>query len=147
MSDKADLDELARRYLDLWQDQMSALAADKDFTEALQKLMTNMGLAATAGPDAWSAWPAMMAGLNPAAFAEKSGHGQSGDRAGGRDGGSPGGSPAGAPSPAHASDGGLARLDEFARRLAALEERIATLEAGAPRSRKRASGGPRKSRS
>ena len=63
MSNKADLDELAQRYLDLWQDQMSALAADKDFAEALQQLMTGMGfgrhfgaggMGHLAGDDGWT---------------------------------------------------------------------------------------------
>ncbi|MDH3474917.1 MAG: hypothetical protein OEM59_14640, partial [Rhodospirillales bacterium] len=60
MSDKADLDELARRYLDLWQDQISALAGDPEVAESLSRL------AAAAGPGgsaAWAAWPAIMAGL------------------------------------------------------------------------------------
>ena len=66
MAERADLDELARRYLDLWQDQMTALAGDKEFAETVQRLMTTMGLAATAAPEFWRAWPATMAGLQAA---------------------------------------------------------------------------------
>ena len=52
MADRAELDELARRYLDLWQDQVSALADDPAFAESLNRMMQAMGL----GPGA--AWPA-----------------------------------------------------------------------------------------
>ena len=58
MADGADLEDLARRYLDLWQDQMSALAADKEFAEALTRLLTSMGRtgagAAVWGPGLWA---------------------------------------------------------------------------------------------
>ena len=43
MAERTDLDELARRYLDLWQDQMTALAGDEEFAETVQRLMTAMG--------------------------------------------------------------------------------------------------------
>jgi hypothetical protein len=49
MSDEANLDELARRYVELWQDQVSALAADPEFAEALGRLFNSMGL--TGAPD------------------------------------------------------------------------------------------------
>ncbi|MEE8505272.1 MAG: hypothetical protein V3S40_03520 [Kiloniellales bacterium] len=143
MSNKADLDELAQRYLDLWQDQMSALAADKDFAEALQQLMTGMGLAATSAPAAWGTWPAMMAGLDPAASMGQTAYGQTRDSAS-----NPKTRPAAGSAPAaDASDGGLAGLDEFARRIASLEERIAALEAGGKRRGGGTSSKPRKGRS
>ena len=50
MSDKADIDELARRYLDLWQDQMAAFAADPEVAETMNRL------AAAAGASAPAAW-------------------------------------------------------------------------------------------
>jgi len=62
MSEQADLDELARRYLDLWQDQMTALAGDREFAEALQQLMTGMGVTTTAAPEVLHAWSTMMTG-------------------------------------------------------------------------------------
>ena len=46
MADEADLDELARRYLDLWQDQMSALAGDEDFADTMGRIMAAGPLAA-----------------------------------------------------------------------------------------------------
>jgi uncharacterized protein YhaN len=135
MSERADLDELARRYLDLWQDQMTALAGDKEFAETLQRLMTTMGLAAGAAPEFWRAWPAMMAGLQPPQHGNRVSDEESRERAPG---------PA---SPAAASDGGESGLDQLARRLAALEERIAALEAAGSRGRGRAASKPRKGRS
>jgi uncharacterized protein YhaN len=135
MSERADLDELARRYLDLWQDQMSALAGDEEFAETLQRLMTTMGLAAGAAPEFWRAWPAVMAGLKPAQHGNRVSDEQSREGA------------AGPASPAAASDGGEPGLDRLARRLAALEKRVAALETGAPRGRERAASKPRKRRS
>ena len=65
MADEADLDELARRYLDLWQDQMSALAGDEDFADTMGRIMAAGPLAALppqSGPAAlWAAWPGLMA--------------------------------------------------------------------------------------
>ncbi len=138
MSEQADLDELARRYLDLWQDQMTALAGDREFAEALQRLMTTMGVAGGvaggAAPEFWRAWPAMMTGRQPGQQTEASTDDGTGGRA------------PGAPAAAAAPDGGGVDLDQFARRLAALEERIAALEAGVKRGRGGAAGKSRKPR-
>src|SRR3546814_17791033 len=65
--DGPDLDDLARRYVDLWQDQVSALAADPEFAESLQKVMAALGIAASGLPALWSAWPAALGSLLPAA--------------------------------------------------------------------------------
>ncbi|WP_242468918.1 hypothetical protein [Rhodovibrio salinarum] len=45
MAEQGDLDELARRYLDLWQDQMTALANDPDMAEATEQMLRLMGFA------------------------------------------------------------------------------------------------------
>ncbi len=159
MSERVDLDELARRYLDLWQDQMTALAGDREFAETMQQLMTTMGLAATAAPEFWRAWPATMAGLQAAEQTQGASDDQNREAgpgaparsargsAAGTAAGTPGGTPAGTAAPAAASDGGESGLDQLARRLAALEERIAALEAGGPKRRGRAASKPRKGRS
>lgn len=144
MSDQADLDELARRYLDLWQDQMTALAGDEEFAKTLQQLTTAMGAAATAGSTAWAAaWPAMMAGLQPPGATQRESDGQgaadeTGKGAEGTAAGAPGRQgaaveAAGATAAAGPPGGGGDVLEQLTRRLAALEERIAALEGGARR--------------
>jgi hypothetical protein len=45
MAEQADLDELARRYLDLWQDQMTALANDPEMAEAMEQMLRMLGFA------------------------------------------------------------------------------------------------------
>jgi 16S rRNA G527 N7-methylase RsmG len=138
MSEQADLDELARRYLDLWQDQMTALAGDREFTEALQQLMTTMGMAGematAAAPQFQRAWWGMMTGQQPSQQTEASADDGTGGRA------------PGAPAAAAAPDGGGLDLDQLARRLATLEQRIAALEAGVKRGRGGAAGKSRKPR-
>lgn len=151
MAEQADLDELARRYLDLWQDQMTALAGDKEFAETVQRLMTTMGMSATAGPEFWRAWPATMAGLQATEQTQGASDDQSretGPRAPtGSAEGSAAGTAARTAAPAAASDGGEPGLDQFARRLAALEQRIAALEAAGSGRRGGAASKPRKGRS
>jgi hypothetical protein len=63
MAEQGDLDELARRYLDLWQDQMTALANDPEMAEATEQMLRLMGFAppeaetaAHAGPGAGDPW-------------------------------------------------------------------------------------------
>ena len=53
MSDRDDLEELARRYLDLWQNHITALAEDPEFAASMQRLMQATGMTAGA---AWPAW-------------------------------------------------------------------------------------------
>jgi hypothetical protein len=99
MPEPPDLANLAKRYVDLWQDQLSAMAADPELAESMARLF------AALVPPAWARWPG--AARNEAA------------------------APAGAAAtgtPSHDGDGGVA---EFARRLAAVEERLAALESGA----------------
>src|SRR6185437_16985154 len=63
MSEPPDLETLAKRYLDLWQDQVSALAADPEFTETLGRLLQ---VSAAMGPAGWmSLWGAAAQGLKP----------------------------------------------------------------------------------
>ena len=132
MSDKPDLDELAERYLDLWQDQMSALAGDPAFAEAMNRLMAAAGTAGSGMTAAWAAWPAMMAGLMPAGTGERAVDGkgeQSGDLKTENDSTRSARTAAAATASGHSGPD----LDEFARRLADLEERVAELESGARR--------------
>ena len=156
MSDEANLDELAHRYLELWQDQMSALAADPEFAEALSRLFNAMGLTGAPGGDdggrdtggapgaaaaAWSAWPAMLAGM-AAAMKEPADDGAT-DETLGTAGNTSGKTTARSPATAAASRPGGARLAKLESRLAALEDRVAALEGAPRRSRRRT---PAKSR-
>ncbi|RMD62676.1 MAG: hypothetical protein D6826_06785, partial [Alphaproteobacteria bacterium] len=126
MANDADLDDLARRFLDLWQDQMTALATDEDLARTLQRMaaaMTASAWAAAAGP---AAMAAMMAGLPAHTVRERAGHdGKTASGAPAADASGPSGPGAarasGAASAAGASGGGLSDLDDIAGRLAALE--------------------------
>jgi hypothetical protein len=152
MSDQADADDLARRYLDLWQDQMSALAADQDFARAIQQIMTGMGLAGTATPATlatWAAWPGMMAGLAPVPQGDATADAQSRKqaRSGHDNQGAASAAASGPAAPGTDPDGGGADLGQLTRRLAALEKRIAALEGGSAPNRRRPASKPRKPRS
>jgi uncharacterized protein YceH (UPF0502 family) len=113
MSQPPDIEALARRYLDLWQDPASALAGDAELARQLGRWLTLM--------------QSGMAHAFQAAAATASAPGSQ--------------------TPAAASGDGQPRLDELARRLALLEERIARLEAGAGGKRKPAGGGTRRRKS
>ena len=103
----ADFDRLARRYLDLWQSQLSGLAADQSLTEQIARLF------AAANAQVASAMQAAQA---------------AGNAANAQPPGSPHGSPGTAPAAA-ASGHGPDDLGELRKRVAALEARIAELEA------------------
>jgi hypothetical protein len=110
MAEPPELASLAKRYLDLWQEQLTAMAADPDLAESLARLLA--GLA----PPGWPQWPGAAA----------------------RDGAASG--PAAAAAPPRQR--GVA-VDEFARRLAAVEKRLAALEAGTRRGGKSDPAKPR----
>ncbi|MEX1205497.1 MAG: hypothetical protein WEB85_09630 [Dongiaceae bacterium] len=136
-----DLDALARRYLDLWQDQVAAVAGDADLIQEMTRLIALIG--AAAGAAAWNGRPPAP---GPGAVSEAGGggDGSASDGAGrAAAGGGAAGAAAASASPRRGGDD-LARLD---RRLAALERRIARLEAGATGAAGRTAGKPRKRRS
>jgi hypothetical protein len=107
-----DYDALARRYLDLWQSQLSALSSDRQLTETMARLLatTNASMAAAfdtarrAHADARHATTTASPGSPPAAAAP---------------------------------DNRTAELEQLRARLVALERRIAELESR-PRARRRA---------
>lgn len=101
-----DLQDMARRYLDLWQDHLNAVAQDKDTAETLARTMALMSSGAQA-------------------FADSA----KGATARDDDTSEPGANSGTTPS-TDASGGSDPRFDEFARRLAAIEERLAKLESG-----------------
>src|SRR5579883_465300 len=120
MGDAPDLASLAKRYLDLWQEQLIATAADPDLAEAIARLLVAMMAPSRV------VWPDMPS------------HDRSAPATG-----APAGTAAAATPPRQRGDG----LDEFARRLAAVEERLAALESGTRRNRKRPAPRPRRRRS
>jgi hypothetical protein len=116
MSEPPNLEALARRYLDLWQDQATALAGDAELARQIGQ------------------WLSMMqAGMV---------HGFQSPNAAKPDTG--GKTTIGTATPATPSGGGQPGLDELARRLAALEKRLDRLEAGAKSSRPKPRGRTRR---
>ncbi|MEQ8805394.1 MAG: hypothetical protein RIE16_06435, partial [Rhodospirillales bacterium] len=132
MADQPDLDQLAKQYLDLWQDHMRSMAADPQVTETVSQVTQMMTGSATAF--AALAQQALNAGKQPPNPTEPSTHDPSDDGRGAA-GPAPGGAGTQAPGAAH----GGADLDmaELARRLDGIERRLAALEAGTGGARKR----------
>lgn len=114
VSEKDDMsgefDRLARRYLDLWQSQLSGLAADQALTEQIARLF------AAANAQVASALQAAQGAPHAAASAASASSGAS-----------VGASP-GTASAAAASGHGADDLGELRKRVAALEARLAELE-------------------
>lgn len=148
--DVADLEGLAKRFQDLWQEQLAATAADPEFMEMMGKWMGAIA-AAGMGPPSAPAGPAVgvvgppdpavwMAAMQQALAA--AGKGGPGDVR--VDGGSPA---ARAKAAAAASGAGNVDGDQFERRLADLEERVGRLEAHLGGARKGTSAGTRRRKS
>jgi uncharacterized small protein (DUF1192 family) len=109
MAEPPDLDTLARRYIDLWQEQVAAMAADPEMSELMGRLIQAM----TGGPGAMMPWgfPAKQ---------ESDGKRQSNPPA------------AAGTAPARAaSDDRDHDVAELRKRLAALETQLARLETDA----------------
>jgi hypothetical protein len=107
MAEPPDIADLAKRYLDLWQDQMMALAADPDFAESVARLLS-----------AWTMPLSQAAVAFPFAMPPVGAAHEPGTKAAGA-------APAAAPS-----DERAVGVDELAHRVGALEERLAALETG-----------------
>jgi ubiquinone biosynthesis protein UbiJ len=128
MAEPPDFQELARRYLALWQDQLMATASDPELSEMLARFF-----ALAAPTAAWTStlWRQMQAGAAPT-------H----DHV----------APEQPPEPARAAPAAVApddrggSVDRLSRRIAALEERLARLEAGARRRGPRTRSPPRRHR-
>ena len=138
MTEPPDYAALARQYLDLWEEHLTALANHPNLatqTAAMFGLMGQMMPPAMPGADAGGADPLAMlraamaqmtaGAARPAATPEGGTRDDRSRSAAGRPG-----SPAGAAAAAAAPGDGDERLDELARRLAAVEERLAELGAG-----------------
>ena len=146
-----DLADLARRFQDLWRDQMAATAADPEFMEMMGNWMAAFSAGGIGKPGSPPGMPpGMMPGVPPGMFpgtipGMPPGPGGAMDpaawmtamqaawagaaRKGGADDGYTDAKPAGAAAAADASGTGDVAGDEFEHRLAALEQRMDRLEA------------------
>ena len=131
MDETADLKALASRYLDLWEDQIAALAQDPALSELFRAWM---GLAAMG-----------VAGMGPVPWTGLA----AGVRGDGRTEAKPsaGRTPVGTTAAAAASVDRGHDLVGVAERLAALEKRLARLESGGGKRPSAAGGGSRKGKS
>lgn len=141
MSDPPDLDALARRYLDLWQEQLADLAADRQVADIMARTieLMNSGVAAFA---AMAGGGEPTTGRDPNDGDEDPEHRKTPQRRSGAATETTRGTAAVAPARRPADDG----MAELARRVAALEQRVAALEADGGGSRAGAKGRPRKRR-
>ena len=133
MSKASDLETLAKSYLDLWQDQFAAVAADPANAEAMARL-----------------FGAMAAGQPAQVRPAEGSHEQTGNdgetTTGGATGDATGGAAGSAPAGASSGDrhGGVS---ELAERIGALEERVAKLERKLERAGRSARAKPTKRKS
>ena len=102
MSKAPDLEELARRYLELWQNQFASMAADPEFAESMGRMFSLMGAGASGSP--------FDAATTPKPTSPEPS------------------SPVGAETAAAASRGGRDDVARLARRVAELEKRLGALE-------------------
>lgn len=103
MSGPTDWDDLAKRYLDLWQEQLTAMGGDLQLIEQFARLAQDMAGRGLANPMAG------FAGMGQPDGAGEAGSTAAGDASGQRD----------------------QRLDELERRVGAVEKRLDDLAGGA----------------
>jgi hypothetical protein len=134
-----ELDELARRLLDLWQDQLTAVAANPDLASQAARLMAamplpgmwlsqlgQMGQAGGSGDDLTKSWARMAQNWMAQDWWKGTAHGA----IGAKEGREP---QAGASAAAAASEPRGGDLDELSRRLAGIEQRLAELADNKPK--------------
>lgn len=121
MTDQPDFTALARQYLDLWEDQLAAMAADPDLAEQTSRFFETMtqlgGISNPMGAPELAALMAQMSGHAHATTDQADG--AKNQRA----------SEAGASPAAASPDDRDQQLVELTRRLADVEERLHRLEA------------------
>jgi hypothetical protein len=120
MADSPDLAALARRYVDLWQDQLTAMAADPALAESTARLLAAL---VPAG------WPTQPPDQDDDAGIFTTGRGSPGRSKPGR-ASAPSSSPSGAAPAGAAFDERDRRIAQLTRRVGALEKRLSALEAG-----------------
>jgi len=134
MTDQPDFTALARQYLDLWEDQLSAMAADPDLAEQTSRFFDTMTqLGGTSNPMGAPGLAALMAQMSGHARATTDqADGPKDQRA----------SEAGASPAAASPDDRDQQLVELTRRLADAEGRLDRLEAGGGSARRKAAKKP-----
>jgi hypothetical protein len=123
MADPPDLDALASRYLDFWQEQAASMAANPALADLVSKLFGALG---PAGAAAGFATPSTDQHEQSKPDREQGAQHETGGA-----GAAAGGAASAGAAPVADHD----RLDELLRRLASLEERVAALEARGPKRR------------
>jgi len=113
------MESLARRFLDLWEDQLAAMAADPDQAEALSRMIAMSGPTTKGFPQSMS--DAMR--IFQQGFTQNSDHAQTQPSQETPPG------PAGAAPAAPPSGGGGDELGELTARISALEKQLADLVA------------------
>ncbi|GGF08021.1 hypothetical protein GCM10011611_11830 [Aliidongia dinghuensis] len=169
MSKPPDLEALARRYVELWQDQVAATAVDPELTDGLTRLMQLFGGSLAAQAGLWQAlWPDLVARAgapyapftpNPRPAASEDPHRDAPQSRSTQPRSTQSGSnrpepprpgaaaaPSGSAPVAGASADGGHDMAQLKARLALLEERLASLETGAGTPRRGARPGARRRR-
>ena len=140
MTDTPDFAALAREYLDLWEDQLAAMAADPTIAAQSARFFETMGQAdAAANPLATAQMAAMAQQFMTLAGLAAGGKAGNDDSTGGDATDVPAQrSSAGSAAATAAPGDGAQQLAQLASRLAALEERLDRLEAGSSGARRSA---------
>jgi len=127
MINTPDFAALAREYLDLWEDQLAAMAADPTIAAQSARFFETMGQAdAAANPLATAQMAAMAQQFMTLAGLAAGGKAENGDTTDVPAQRTPAGSTAATAAPGDSAQ----QLAQLASRLAALEERLDRLEAG-----------------
>jgi hypothetical protein len=148
--DPPGLDQLAKRYMELWQDQLAAMSADPELLAGMSRFMSGalaQGMAGMAPvytqPRTADRPSANGAAANGSANGSAKPNGHDRNDGNGYDTGAQAGTPAAAAAPDDRSLG----VSELIHRLGLIEARLASLEAGIARGRGSADGGAEARRS
>tara|TARA_Y100000813_G_scaffold160195_1_gene120512 strand:- start:803 stop:1297 length:495 start_codon:yes stop_codon:yes gene_type:complete len=153
MADQPDMDQLAKQYLDLWQDHAKSIAADPQIAQTMSQMTQMMTGSATAfaalaqqAMNAAKSAPQSPSQGAPGTTTDSESDDQAKDGQGAATARAAG---VGAASPAAADGDGDLDLAGLARRIDELEQRLAALEAGSSPAgtggtRKRTAKSPRK---
>ena len=149
MADQPDLDQLAKQYLDLWQDHMQSMAADPQISETMSQMTQMMTGSATAfaalAQQALNSQNSGTAGkTSDSETHDPEEHGQGTGDAPATETATDAATNFGTPPAAPSHGGSDLDLAELARRLDSIERRLADLEAGTGGTRKKPGKSPSK---